>query len=48
MYIGDLVESNNIDAIFNNPQHDYTKELLSAIPIPNPKGRDARKKSRKK
>tara|TARA_Y100000590_G_C15698903_1_gene1006105 strand:- start:75 stop:941 length:867 start_codon:yes stop_codon:yes gene_type:complete len=47
MYIGDLVESNNIDEIFNNPQHDYTKELLSAIPIPNPQGREKRKKKRK-
>ena len=32
---------------FKNPQHDYTKSLLNAIPIPNPKGREERKKKRK-
>ena len=46
MYLGDLVEYNNINSIFNDPQHDYTKTLLGAIPIPNPDGRDARKKQR--
>ena len=33
MYLGELVEYNSIDTIFKNPQHDYTKTLLSAIPI---------------
>ena len=44
MYHGNLVEFNNINEIFKNPQHDYTKSLLNAIPIPNPKGREERKK----
>ena len=43
MYLGDLVESGNSEIIFSNPQHDYTKKLLKAIPIPNPKGREERK-----
>tara|TARA_Y100000814_G_C12335976_1_gene402917 strand:- start:376 stop:1260 length:885 start_codon:yes stop_codon:yes gene_type:complete len=47
MYHGDLVEFNTIDEIFNNPQHSYTKSLLNAIPIPDPKGRDKRKQKRK-
>ena len=47
MYHGNLVEFNNINEIFKNPQHDYTKSLLNAIPIPNPKGREERKKKRK-
>ena len=47
MYLGELVEFNNIDSIFNDPQHDYTKSLLNAIPIPDPKGREERKKQRK-
>ncbi len=47
MYHGDLVEFNTIDEIFSNPQHDYTKTLLHAIPVPNPEGRDQRKKKRK-
>ncbi len=46
MYNGELVEINNTDDIFNNPQHDYTKELLRAIPQPDPDGRDERKNSR--
>ena len=33
MYHGNLVEFNNINEIFKNPQHDYTKSLLNAIPI---------------
>jgi ABC-type oligopeptide transport system ATPase subunit len=32
MYFGKIVESNNVDEIFINPQHPYTKKLLSAIP----------------
>ena len=47
MYHGDLVEFNTIDEIFSNPQHDYTKTLLHAIPVHNPEGRDQRKKKRK-
>jgi len=47
MYLGELVEFNNIDSIFNDPQHDYTKSLLNAIPIPRPEGREKRKKQRK-
>ena len=46
MYLGNLVESGSSKTIFSNPQHDYTKKLLKAIPIPNPKGRDERKKLR--
>lgn len=46
MYNGELVEINKTDEIFNNPQHDYTKELLRAIPQPDPEGREERKNSR--
>ena len=46
MYLGELVEYNTTKEIFNNPQHDYTKKLLTSIPEPNPKGRDERKKKR--
>ena len=46
MYLGEVVEFNNVDEIFNNPQHDYTKTLLTAIPQPNPEGRDERKEER--
>ena len=46
MYLGELVEHNDVDLIFKNPQHDYTKSLLNAIPVPNPSGRDERKQKR--
>ena len=46
MYLGEVVEFNNVDEIFNNPQHEYTKTLLTAIPQPNPIGREERKKQR--
>ena len=43
MYSGELVEIQDTEQIFNNPEHDYTKELLRAIPQPDPKGREERK-----
>ena len=46
MYNGELVEINNTDEIFHQPEHDYTKELLRAIPQPAPFGREERNKSR--
>ena len=46
MYLGDLVEHNSTKEIFKNPQHSYTKKLLTAIPHPDPHGRDERKKDR--
>ena len=46
MYLGELVESGDSETIFANPQQDYTKKLLKAIPVPNPKGREKRKKER--
>ena len=46
MYSGELVEINKTDSIFSNPKHEYTKELLRAIPKPNPEGRDERKKTK--
>ena len=46
MYNGDLVELDVTDNIFDNPQHEYTRELLRAIPKPDPSGREDRKKER--
>ncbi len=46
MYLGELVEFGSTEEIFSNPQHDYTKTLLAAIPQPDPKGRDERKNER--
>ncbi len=36
MYAGSVVEQGSVDAIFTQPEHDYTRLLLSAIPSPDP------------
>ncbi len=36
MYLGKIVELADADEIYKNPQHAYTKALISAIPIPDP------------
>lgn len=32
MYAGKIVEKGNVDQVFNNPQHPYTRSLLKSIP----------------
>ncbi|EJL6478453.1 ABC transporter ATP-binding protein [Vibrio cholerae] len=39
MYFGKIVEYDNVLEVYNNPMHDYTKKLLSAIPITHPRYR---------
>jgi len=36
MYNGKIVELAESEELYSNPQHDYTKALLSAIPVPDP------------
>ena len=36
LYLGRIVEMGDTARLFNNPQHAYTKALLSAIPVPDP------------
>ncbi|WP_299743987.1 ABC transporter ATP-binding protein [uncultured Rossellomorea sp.] len=37
MYAGKIVELADSEELYSNPKHPYTKSLLSAIPIPDPK-----------
>lgn len=37
MYLGHTMEEADTKELFENPQHPYTKSLLSAVPVPNPK-----------
>jgi oligopeptide transport system ATP-binding protein len=36
MYLGKIVEMGSAAALFEAPQHPYTRALLSAIPVPDP------------
>jgi oligopeptide/dipeptide ABC transporter ATP-binding protein len=36
MYAGAIVEQGDSEQLFGNPQHDYTRRLLGAVPQPDP------------
>jgi peptide/nickel transport system ATP-binding protein len=39
MYLGRIVELASRDALFSRAHHPYTKALLAAVPVPDPKAR---------
>ena len=46
MQDGLLVEAGDRDLILKNPKNDYTKRLISAVPVPDPKEQKIRREAR--
>lgn len=44
MYLGKIVEMGEAKEVFSHPVHPYTKALLDAVPVPDPKERQKEKK----
>ena len=44
MYLGNMVELASSETLYRNPLHPYTKTLLSAVPVPDPKVSRERKR----
>jgi peptide/nickel transport system ATP-binding protein len=42
MYLGQIVELGSREQVFRNPRHSYTKRLLGAVPIADPRQRTER------
>lgn len=44
MYLGKIVEMGEAKEIFNHPMHPYTRALIDAVPVPDPREREKNKK----
>jgi oligopeptide transport system ATP-binding protein len=44
MYLGKVMEINTAEELYDRPRHPYTKALLSAVPIPDPRLSRARER----
>ena len=42
MYLGKIVEKASASDLYLDPKHPYTRALLSAIPVPDPRKREGR------
>jgi oligopeptide transport system ATP-binding protein len=43
MYLGDMAELGDTDAVYHKPAHPYSRALLSAVPQPDPRGRKTKR-----
>ncbi len=43
MFLGKMVETGPTEELFTSPRHPYTRFLVSAVPVPDPKSRDREK-----
>ncbi|NEE01565.1 ABC transporter ATP-binding protein [Phytoactinopolyspora halotolerans] len=45
MYLGTVVESGPVERVYADPRHPYTRALLASVPVPDPAGRDRRRRT---
>lgn len=45
MYLGHIVELTDVERLYDEPKHPYTQALLSAVPVPDPRAEDIRKRT---
>jgi peptide/nickel transport system ATP-binding protein len=39
MYLGEIIEIGPLEEVFHDPRHPYTRSLLAAVPVPDPRHR---------
>ncbi|WUE12735.1 ABC transporter ATP-binding protein [Nonomuraea sp. NBC_00507] len=44
MYLGAIVEHGPVSRVYGDPRHPYTRSLLASVPVPDPVGRERRRR----
>ena len=44
MYLGKIVETGPAARVYDDPRHPYTRSLLASVPVPDPVGRETRRR----